>query len=231
MFANLSLPGLPPGPTPCHRHYRGVAVLEIDTPHGPARIRLEAVNDPHAALVLGHGAGGGVDAPDLVAATEAARSEGITVALVEQPYRVAGRRAPPRAPLLDADWIAILQHLRAEALSGMPLVVGGRSMGARVACRTADAVGAAAVLCLAFPLEAPQRGGKPRQSRLSELDAVTVPTLVVQGERDPFGMPPAGPARKVVTVPGDHGLKADLDAVGAAVRAWFSDILERSVVG
>ena len=208
-----------------------MAVLQIDTPHGPARARLEAVDDPQAALVLGHGAGGGVDAPDLVAATEAARSQGITVALVEQPYRVAGRRSPPRAPQLDSDWVAIVEQLRSEALSDLSLIVGGRSMGARVACRTADTTGAIAVLCLAFPLEPPQRGDKPRQNRVSELDAVTVPTLVVQGERDPFGMPPASRTRKVVRVPGDHGLKADLDAVASAVRAWFSEILERSAVG
>jgi uncharacterized protein len=104
------------------------------------------------------------------------------------------------------------------------LVVGGRSLGARVACRTAEALGAAAVLCLAFPLEPPSRAGKPRQSRLPELDAVTVPTLVVQGERDPFGVPPPGPSRHVVTVPGDHGLKADLDGVAAVVRTWLSGL-------
>jgi predicted alpha/beta-hydrolase family hydrolase len=205
-------------------------VVEINTPHGVARVRLHAVDDPRAALALGHGAGGGVDAPDLVAATEAARSEGITVALVEQPYRVAGRRSPAPARQLDAAWISVVEHLRAEALSGLPLVVGGRSMGARVACRTVEATGAAAVLCLAFPLEPPRRGGKPPQSRLPELDAVTVTTLVVQGERDPFGMPPPGPARRVVSVPGDHGLKADLAAVNAAVRTWFSELLRNSAV-
>ena len=205
-------------------------VVEINTPHGVARVRLHAVDEPRAAVALGHGAGGGVDAPDLVAATEAARSEGITVALVEQPYRVAGRRSPAPARQLDAAWISVVEHLRAEALSGLPLVVGGRSMGARVACRTVEATGAAAVLCLAFPLEPPRRGGKPPQSRLPELDAVTVPTLVVQGERDPFGMPPPGPARRVVSVPGDHGLKADLAAVNAAVRTWFSELLQNSAV-
>src|SRR5213079_872795 len=189
----------------------GVTVIEIDTPHGPARAHL-------------HGAGGGVAAPDLVTATEVARSEGIGVALVEQPYLVAGRRSPPRPPQLDAAWIAVVERLRASELAGLPLVAGGRSMGARVACRTVEATGAVAVLCLAFPLEPPRRGGKPPQSRLDELEAVTVPTLVVQGERDPFGMPPPGPSREVVMVPGDHGLKADLDAVGAAVREWLPRI-------
>jgi predicted alpha/beta-hydrolase family hydrolase len=202
-----------------------VTVVEIETPHGPARAYLHAVKDPHAALVLGHGAGGGVEAPDLVAAREAARSEGISVALVEQPYRVAGRRSPARAPQLDVAWTAVVDRLRADELGDLPVIVGGRSLGARVACRTTDATGAVAMLCLAFPLEPPRRAGKPPQSRLPELEAVTVPTLVVQGERDPFGIPPAGPSREVVTVPGDHGLKADPEAVAAAVRAWLSVVV------
>jgi predicted alpha/beta-hydrolase family hydrolase len=197
-------------------------VLELDSPHGPARLHLHGVAEPCAALVLGHGAAGGVDAPDLVAAREAALAEGITVALVEQPYRVAGRRSPPRAPQLDAVWVSVVEQLLEGELAGLPLIVGGRSMGARVACRTAEETGAVGVLCLAFPLEPPQRAGKPPQSRLDELDAVTVPTLVVQGERDRFGMPPPGPSRDVATVPGDHNLKADLEAVAAAVRAWLS---------
>jgi predicted alpha/beta-hydrolase family hydrolase len=199
-----------------------VTVLKIETPHGLARAHLHSADEPRAALVLGHGAAGGVEAPDLVAARDAALSEGITVALVEQPYRVAGRRAPPRAPQLDAAWIAVVGHLRADPLAGLPLIAGGRSLGARVACRTIQETGAAAVLCLAFPLEPPRRGDKPPQSRLPELDAVTVPTLVVQGERDRFGMPPAGPSREVAKVPGDHGLKNDVDAVAAAVRGWLS---------
>jgi uncharacterized protein len=118
----------------------------------------------------------------------------------------------------------VLEALRRDVLRGLPLVVGGRSLGARVACRTAEALGAAAVLCLAFPLEPPARGDKPRQSRLAELDAVTVPTLVVQGERDPFGIPPPGPSREVVTVPGDHGLKADVEGVATAVGSWLSGL-------
>jgi len=166
-----------------------------------------------------------VQAPDLVAATEAARSEGISVALVEQPYRVAGRRSPASAPQLDAAWIAVVERLRANELAGLPLVVGGRSLGARVACRTVDATGAVAVLCLAFPLEPPGRAGKSPQSRLAELDAVTVPMLIVQGERDPFGMPPRAMSREVVQVPGDHGLKADLDAVSRAVRGWLPGVV------
>jgi len=163
-----------------------------------------------------------VEAPDLLATTEAARAEGLNVVLVEQPYRVAGRRSPAPAAQLDVAWTAVVEALRGEVLSELPLVVGGRSLGARVACRTAEALDAVAVLCLAFPLEPPPRAGKPRQSRLAELDSVTVPTLVVQGERDPFGIPPPGPARQVVTVPADHGLKADLDGVAAAVGSWLS---------
>jgi uncharacterized protein len=190
----------------------------VDTPHGPARVHLRPAADARAALVLGHGAGGGVTAPDLVAATEAALAEGVSVALFEQPYRVAGRRSPAPAHQLDAAFAAVVEHLAFE----LPLVAGGRSLGARVACRTAAETGAVAVLCLAFPLHPP---GRPEKSRLEELDAVTVPVLVVQGERDPFGMPPAGPRRTVVQVPGDHGLKADLDAVGAAVRDWLRQVL------
>ena len=200
-------------------------VLEIETPHGPARAYLHPADAPPAALVLGHGAGGGVDAPDLVAARKAAGLQGISVALVEQPYRVAGRRSPAPAGQLDTAWTAVVERLRAAQFRDLPLIVGGRSLGARVACRTAQATGAAAVLCLAFPLEPPRRAGKPRQSRLSELDEVTVPTLVVQGERDPFGIPRPGPSREVVTVPGDHGLKADVEAVAAAVRAWLSSVV------
>jgi uncharacterized protein len=199
--------------------------VDIETPHGPGRAYVHAVQSPRAALVLGHGAGGGVEAPDLVAATGAAQAEGVTVALVEQPYRVAGRRSPAPARQLDAAWTASVEALRDAGLGDLPLVVGDRSLGARVACRTAGELDAVAVLCLAFPLEPPQRAGKPRQSRLAELDAVTVPTLVVQGERDPFGIPTPGPSRRVVTVPGDHGLKADVASVAAAVRAWLADVL------
>ena len=202
-----------------------MTVVELETPHGPARAHLHSVPEPRAALVLGHGAGGGVGAPDLVAATDAALSEGLAVALVEQPYRVAGRRAPPRAPQLDAAWISVVEQLRADELAGLPLVAGGRSLGARVACRTAEAVGAMAVLCLAFPFVPPRRTGEPPPSRLPELDALSVPVLVVQGERDPFGMPPASRDRRVVVVPGDHGLKADVAAVRAAARAWLADVV------
>jgi predicted alpha/beta-hydrolase family hydrolase len=192
-------------------------IVELDTPHGPARAHLHPVDAPVAALVLGHGAGGGIDSPDLVGATQAAHEAGLSVALVEQPYRVAGRRSPAPAAQLDAAWIAAVGQLPFE---GLPLIVGGRSSGARVACRTANEVGATAVLCLAFPVHPP---GKPEKSRLSELDAVTVPTLVVQGERDPFGMPPPGPSREVVPIPGTHALRSSL-AVAAAVSEWLARI-------
>jgi uncharacterized protein len=156
-----------------------------------------------------------------VAATDAARAAGLGVALVEQPYRVAGRRSPPVARTLDESWIAVVEHLRASELEGLPVITGGRSLGARVACRTVEQTGAVAVICLAFPLEPPKRGDKPPQSRLPELDAVKLPTLVVQGESDRFGMPPPGPSREVVKVAGDHGLKADLEAVADAVSRFL----------
>jgi predicted alpha/beta-hydrolase family hydrolase len=126
-------------------------------------------------------------------------------------------------------WTAIVESLRSGQLAGLPLILGGRSMGGRVACRTAEALDAAAVLCLAFPLEPP--GRKQPQNRLPELDAVTVPTLVVQGERDSFGMPPPGPNRKVVKVPGNHALKADPGAVSEAVRAWLVELATQSLRG
>jgi uncharacterized protein len=194
-------------------------VLEIATPHGPARARLRPAEGARGALVLGHGAGGGVDAPDLAAATRAAAAAAFSVALVEQPYRVAGRRSPAPAAQLDAAWTAVVAELRDDAVAGLPLVVGGRSSGARVACRTAAATGAAGVLCLAFPVHPP---GRPEKSRLDELDAVAVPVLVIQGERDPFGMPPDAVGRTVVRIAGDHGLKADRAALESAVTAWLS---------
>jgi predicted alpha/beta-hydrolase family hydrolase len=173
-------------------------------------------------MVLGHGASGGASTPDLVAVTDVARSVGASVALVEQPYLVAGRRSSPPTKQLDTAWTAVIEHLRGSELRGLPLVVGGRSAGARVACRTATDSRALAVLCLAFPLHPP---GRPAKTRQAELDAVEVPTLVVQGERDAFGMPTGGPNHRVVKVPGDHSLKADLEAVVAAVRDWLPGIL------
>jgi predicted alpha/beta-hydrolase family hydrolase len=196
-------------------------VLEIATPHGPARAHTHLVDGARAALVLGHGAGGGITAPDLVASTRAAHAAAVSVVLVEQPYRVAGRRSPAPAAQLDAAWTAVVAGLREGALAGLPLVTGGRSSGARVACRTAAATGVAGVLCLAFPVHPP---GRPERSRLGELDAVPVPVLVIQGERDPFGMPPDARGRTVVRIAGDHGLKTDRAALEAAVTAWLSSV-------
>jgi uncharacterized protein len=207
-----------------------VTTLPVDTPHGEANVHLHSADEPKAALVLGHGAGGGVQSRDLVAVMEVAVAEGVSVALVEQPYRVAGRRSPAPARQLDAAWTAAVDRLAREELSGLPLVVGGRSLGARVACRTLEAIDAVAVLCLAFPLQPPQRSGsKPSPSRLPELDEVTVPMLVVQGERDRFGMPPATARRTVVQVPGDHSLRTDVEAVAAAVRAWLPGVVDQTV--
>ncbi len=198
----------------------------MESPSGPACVYLHAVDRPRAWLLLGHGAGGGVEAPDLLAAREAALQERVGVGLVEQPYRVKGRRPPAPAGQLDAAWVAVVSRVREQELAGMPLLVGGRSSGARVACRTAATTEAIAVVCLAFPLQPPRRAGKPAAaSRLAELDAVTVPTLVVQGKRDPFGVPPARGQRTVVEVQGDHSLKADLPAVSAAVQSWLAAFL------
>jgi predicted alpha/beta-hydrolase family hydrolase len=196
-----------------------------ETPHGEARVHLHPAADPRGALVLGHGAGGGVEAPDLIAATAAAGAQSFSVALVEQPYRVAGKRSSPAAKQLDAAWIAAAEDLMANEFAGLRLIAGGRSAGARVACRTAEATGAAAVLCLAFPLQPPARAGKePSPSRLPELEAVTVPMLIVQGESDRFGMPEPGPNREVVQVKGDHSLRSDREAVSIAVAKWLEKL-------
>ena len=199
-----------------------MSVLELLTPHGPARAHLHRADAPRAALVLGHGAGGGVTARDLVAATQAAQAAGVSVALVEQPYRVAGRRSPAPAPQLDTAWTTVVEQLRGDALAGLPLIAGGRSAGARVACRTAAATGALAVLCLAFPLHPP---GRPEKTRLAELEAVDVPVLIVQGASDPFGMPPPAPRREVVKVTGNHSLAGDIGALRSAVGEWLERVV------
>jgi predicted alpha/beta-hydrolase family hydrolase len=212
----------PPGAEPPGTELPAVelpAVELVDTPRGPARLRWSVpAGAPRGTLLLGHGAGGSVEAPDLVAVTAAAVGDGWVVVRVEQPYRVAGRRAPAPAGQLDQAWLAVSAALRPRA--GQPLVLGGRSSGARVACRTAAAAGAAGVVCLAFPLHPP---GRPEKSRLAELDAVTVPVLVVQGERDPFGLPPPAAGRTVQVLPGaDHALRTDPAAVGAVVTGWLA---------
>jgi predicted alpha/beta-hydrolase family hydrolase len=195
---------------------RATVPQTLDTPHGPARAHVHAVDNPKLAVVLGHGAGGGVTAKDLVKATKAAHQAQATVVLIEQPYRVAGRKSPAPAHHLDAAWIATIEQL--EAIQGLPLVTGGRSAGARVACRTAHATNARGVLCLAFPLHPP---GRPEKSRLDELEQVTRPVLIVQGESDPFGMPPSARNRTIVKVPGNHSLTGDLQTLADAVERWL----------
>jgi uncharacterized protein len=201
-----------------------VPTWALETPRGPARIDLtEAAGPagaPSALLALGHGAGGDVGTPDLVAVRDAASRAGVSVALITQPYRVAGRRAPPPAAHLDQAWTATVAALRGRSgpASSVPLVVGGRSSGARVACRTAVATGAAAVVALAFPLHPP---GRPERSRAGELDT-GVPTLVVNGDRDAFGVPPERPGVTVVVCPGErHDLKRDPAAVAEAVVTFL----------
>ncbi len=191
--------------------------VELDTPHGPARITRQDAPGARAVLLLGHGAGGGVAAPDLVAAAGVAVAAGVSVVLVEQPYRVAGRRAPAPAAQLDTAWLAVADHVRGD----LPLLFGGRSSGARVACRTATAGGAIGVLCLAFPVHPP---GRPDKDRLGELAAPIVPILVVQGERDPFGRPEPAPGREVVLLRGDHSLKSDTPGLRAAVATWLPTV-------
>jgi uncharacterized protein len=203
-----------------------VGVIDLDTPHGLARAHLRAVAQASGALILGHGAGGGIASRDLVASTSAAHAQGLSVALIEQPYRVAGRRSPAPARQLDAAWTAVIERLGSDELRGLPLIVGGRSSGARVACRTVQDTKAIAVLCLAFPLVPPHRSsGRPAETRLPELDTVSVPMLIVQGESDPFGMPPAGTGREVVQVRGNHSLRSDPEAVGEAVARWLEKLL------
>ncbi len=194
--------------------------LTIPTPSGPALVELHCPRPwgSGAALLLGHGAGGSTSAPDLTAATRAATATGMQVALVTQPYRVAGRRAPAPARQLDEAWLAVAKHLAHGVFAGLPLIFGGRSSGARVACRTAAVGGAVAVLCLAFPVHPP---GRPERSRMGELNGVDLPVLVVQGERDPFGRPEPAARREVVLLPGDHSLKADPAAVERAVTQWL----------
>jgi uncharacterized protein len=194
-------------------------VIEIDTPHGPARAHVTKVRGARGALVLGHGAGGGVGARDLKAAAEAAHDQKFSVALAEQPYRVAGRRSPAPAPQLDAAWTVVLAALHRGALRRLPVIAGGRSSGARVACRTAEATGAIGVLCLAFPVHPP---GRPEKTRLPELEGVAVPVLVIQGESDPFGMPPPGENRTVVRVRGNHSLSSEIVALRTAVGEWLA---------
>ncbi|MGV9777268.1 alpha/beta hydrolase family protein [Streptosporangium sp. NPDC003464] len=192
--------------------------MEIMTPHGPALAELDEVTDPRFLLVLTHGSAGGVDAPDLLAVREAVTGIGGTVARVLQPFRLRGARAPGSAVKQDEAWVALVAGLQ-ERCPGLPLVQGGRSNGARVACRTALEVGAEAVVALAFPLHPP---GRPERSRAGELRAAGVDVLVVNGDRDPFGVPEAADAARLAVLPGEgHDLKKDPARVGEIVAEWL----------
>jgi hypothetical protein len=192
-------------------------------------IDLDRPRTPGALLVLTHGAGGGVGTRDVLAVRTAALDAGIAVALVTQPYRVAGRRTPPQTGPQDQAWLSMLAVLQQRrGLRALPLVLGGRSNGARVACRTAAALAADAIVALAFPLHPP---GRPDKSRLAELELPTGPVLVVQGDRDPFGLPPPAARRRVVVIPGaDHALTKDTATVAKAVVDFVTSAATRATV-
>ena len=214
-----------------------MGAVEIVTEGGVARADLDGDGaDARFLLVLTHGAGGSVEASDVLAARDAGRQLGGMVARVTQPYRVAGARAPGSAIRQDAAWVQIVATLR-ELAPGVPLVQGGRSNGARVACRTVAPVGARAVIALAFPLHPPGRAAPPgalpsgtaAQIRLAELRAARAggaKLLVVNGERDPFGIPSADDADRVVIVPREtHSLKGHRAEIVAAVAEWLPGVL------
>jgi hypothetical protein len=215
----------------------GIMQTLVPTPLGDARItRFPAVGTRRSTLLLGHGAGGGVEAPDLQALAAALPAGGVEVALVEQPWRVAGKRLGPAPKSLDVGWHAIMEWWRAQASDGsdgVPVIVGGRSAGARVACRTGADTGARGVLALAFPLHPP---GKPEKSRLVELLGSRLPTLIVQGATDPFGtpaeFPPLSPEHRLVALPaGNHGFDVAkgqapvLEEITRAVAEWVASLL------
>ena len=197
--------------------------MKIRTEHGVALAELDGPARPAFLLVLTHGAGGGAGTPDLLAVRDEGVRLGGTVARVTQPYRVRGARAPGSVIRQDAAWLEIIAALRAR-FPGIPLVQGGRSNGARVACRTARAAGALAVVALAFPLHPP---GRPERSRAAELREAGVRVLVVNGDRDPFGVPCAADASDVVVMPGEaHSLTRDPAAIALVARRWLREILD-----
>jgi uncharacterized protein len=196
--------------------------VKIETGYGPATADLDRPARPQFLMVLTHGAGGGVDSADLLAARDAAGRMGGAVARVLQPYRVRGARAPGSAPRQDAAWLEIIATLAGE-FPGLPLLQGGRSNGARLACRTAQAAGATGVLALAFPLHPP---GKPERSRADELRAAHTSVLVINGSRDPFGIPDPAEATKVVVLPGEtHALTGNPGRIAEEVASWLSRAL------
>ena len=199
--------------------------MEIITSSGAARVELDGPRRPAFWLVLTHGAGGGVDSADLLAAGQAGAALGGTVARVLQPYRVRGARAPGSPDRQDAAWLEVITQIRPR-FPDIPLVQGGRSNGARLACRTARAAGALAVVALAFPLHPP---GRPERSRAEELRDAGVPVLVVNGDRDPFGIPDAADAARVVVLAGQtHALSRRPEEIRQAVEAWLREVLEPS---
>jgi predicted alpha/beta-hydrolase family hydrolase len=206
-------------------------VVRVETGAGEARVHWYGAEKAGVVLALGHGAGGGVEARDLQAIARALPAEGVTVALVEQPWRVAGKKVAPAPKTLDAGWRGVWPELERP---GLPVVAGGRSAGARVACRTAKELGARAVLALSFPLHPP---GRPEKSRQDELLGAGVDTLVVQGGNDPFGKPEEFPGGDfgLVEVPyGDHGFKVPkkaglseeevLAVITDGVRKWVGGL-------
>ncbi len=204
----------------------------VPTPKGDARLLVRRAKRPVATLVLTHGAGGGIDAPDLVRLARTLPQQDISVTLVEMPWRKAGKKLAPPPAVIDECYIAVLDSMRTRS----PLVIGGRSAGARSACRIARNVGARGVLALSFPLHPP---GKPEKSRLAELQRARVRTLVVQGERDPFGTPEEFPGDiDLAVVPAaDHGFKVPVrgglsaeEAMGIVVEAALEWIV-REVIG
>ncbi|YAL84071.1 alpha/beta family hydrolase [Dermacoccaceae bacterium W4C1] len=206
-----------------------MSVRQIDTPVGPARAHLRRAGEPRGSLVLSHGAGGGIQAPDLQALT-AVVELGWTYVLVEQPWRVAGKRMAPPPSVLDRAWLPIMAALtRGRWALPRPVVVGGRSAGARVACRTATEVGADAVLALSFPLHPP---GKPEKSRAGEAELVLqagLPLGIVQGERDPFGGPDdlraaLGERPQIFAARGDHGFSRHPSDVVDAATTWLGGL-------
>ena len=198
-----------------------MSTVELVTGQGPARVVLATAKRPVFLLVMTHGAGGGTETADVLAASVAAAGLGASVARVLQPYRVRGASAPGNADKQDAAWLEIVAALR-QRHQGIPLVQGGRSNGARVACRTARATGAAAVIALAFPLHPP---GRPENSRAGELREAGTDVLVINGERDPFGIPAAADASRVVVLPGEtHSLSRHPQAVRAAVADWLDEL-------
>jgi uncharacterized protein len=202
--------------------------MDIVTGAGPARAELEGPAKPAFLLVLTHGAGGGVATKDILATRRAAVEAGAAVALVTQPYRIRGARAPGSPDRQDAAWLEIIGALRGD-YPGLPLVQGGRSNGARLACRTAPAAGAAGVVALAFPLHPPGKAGEPGRSRAAELRAAGVPVLAISGDRDPFGVPDPADADRLVVLAGEtHALSRHPEAIAAAVASWLRDMAQRA---